>query len=399
MAELRYAEIRFKDRVAGNLIETPDGGTVFEYSQQCDEAIACALPRDQDRHVWDTGLHPFFEHLGPEGWLRNRQARTAEITVEDDFGLLLEYGADCIGAVSVHDSAGGELNTDNRILDRLTQAAVQSKRTISGVQPKILVTRKGDRYFPAEQEDPAPYIAKFPSDDLPDLVSNEDFSLRLARIFLGSRRVTKAQRALVDGIETPALLVERFDRTANNEKLRLEDFAQILSQPKRRDFSGKYEGSFEQIADAIRSYSALPEIDIQLFFQMLIAFAVLGNCDCHLKNFSLLETRRGLRLVPAYDVVNTYIYGKVGYSTRFGLRLLGEEYQFDRLNRDIFSRFGRVIGLNPIAIDKSIDDIGAKQDKVLALIGPIAAVDQNGLFADYEQCVRDALVRVCGSDF
>ena len=91
MAQLRFAEIRFKDSVAGILQETPNGGTLFEYNSDFSESIACSLPRHQDQHIWSNGLHPYFEHLGPEGWLRNRQARTAEIDVEDDFGILLEF--------------------------------------------------------------------------------------------------------------------------------------------------------------------------------------------------------------------------------------------------------------------------------------------------------------------
>ena len=140
MAELRYAQIRFKNRVAGHLQETPNGGTLFEYGRDFSEQIGCAIPRQQDRHTWDAGLHPFFEHLGPEGWLRNRQARTADVDVEDDFGILLQYGADCIGAVSVHDPDAVEPEIGSRDLDRMTRAAVGSRRTISGVQAKILVT-------------------------------------------------------------------------------------------------------------------------------------------------------------------------------------------------------------------------------------------------------------------
>lgn len=402
MAKLRYAQIRFKNRIAGHLQETPAGGTVFEYGPDFGETIACALPRDEDRHAWDAGLHPVFEHLGPEGWLRNRQARTAEIEIEDDLGLLLEYGADCIGALSVHDTEPSKPTPDLARLDQLTRAAVQSKRTLSGVQPKILVTRRNNRYHPAAQDEAAPYIAKFPSDDVPDLVTNEDISLKATRLLLGANRVTKAKRGLVEGFRTPALIVERFDRTDRfdrsdgNEKLRLEDFAQILCKPKRRDYSGKYDASFEEVAEAIRAHSALPEIDISHFFQQLLVFAILGNCDCHIKNFSLLETGRGLRLSPIYDVVNSHIYGKQGYSTRFGLRLLGERYQFEALNRDVFDRFGRLVGLNQSAIDRAFNGIARKRGDVLDLVRGWGANREDGIAADYEQTLIGAFIRICG---
>ena len=396
MAELRYAHIRFKTQDAGHLQETPAGGTVFEYDPSFHEAIACALPRDKERHHWEVGLHPVFEHLGPEGWLRNRQAQTADIAVEDDFGLLLEYGADCIGAISVHDAAHRAQQQDLRDLDPLTRNAVAGRRTLSGVQPKILVARTDNRYHPAGPDEPAPYIAKFPSEDLLDLVSNEDLSLKAARILLGANRVAKAGRAAIEGIQAPALLIERFDRTGRNEKLRLEDFAQILCRPKRRDFTGKYDAGFEDIAEAIRAHSALPEIDINHFFRQLFVFALLGNCDCHLKNFSLLETARGLRLSPVYDVVNSYAYARHGYSTAFGLRLLGERRPFDQLSRDVFDRFGREIGLTQTAIDRAIGEIAGKRHDVLDLVRRYLGDRDDGLAADYEQTLIGASLRLCG---
>ena len=177
MAALRQAQIDFKGRRAGSLREIPEGGTVFEYDPQFPEDIACALPRAHDSHFWPVGLHPFFEHLGPEGWLRNRQARTAEIAIEDDFGLLLAFGADCIGAVTVHAAEEPSVSTNAAQLDELTVAAVAGKRTISGVQPKLLVNKSAAGFVPAGATGLAFYIAKFPGEDLPNIVANETLAL------------------------------------------------------------------------------------------------------------------------------------------------------------------------------------------------------------------------------
>jgi len=51
MAQLRYANINFKNRIAGTLRETPDGGSEFEYAADFTGEIACALPRDSGRHA------------------------------------------------------------------------------------------------------------------------------------------------------------------------------------------------------------------------------------------------------------------------------------------------------------------------------------------------------------
>ena len=135
MAE-RCANILFKDQAAGVLYETPQGGTRFVYNPDAVETIACALPVGEREHAWPTGLHPFFQHLGPEGWLREKQARAGRVEEEDDFGLLLRYGQDCIGAVGVR--AIEPVAALWAPADAETKAAVAGKRTVSGVQKKLL---------------------------------------------------------------------------------------------------------------------------------------------------------------------------------------------------------------------------------------------------------------------
>ncbi len=72
------------------------GGTRFAYGDGWTEEIACCFPPTRREHEWENGLHPFFQHIGPEGWLREQQARTAHIDGEDDFGLLLRFGSNII---------------------------------------------------------------------------------------------------------------------------------------------------------------------------------------------------------------------------------------------------------------------------------------------------------------
>ncbi|MBE0530593.1 MAG: HipA N-terminal domain-containing protein, partial [Rhodospirillales bacterium] len=103
---LRRAHILFKDHLAGQVKETPAGGTVFTYEAGWQAPIACALPIAERWVAWAGGLHPVFQNLGAEGWLRQRQARAGRVEGEDDLGLLLRHGRDCIGALSVVPEAG-----------------------------------------------------------------------------------------------------------------------------------------------------------------------------------------------------------------------------------------------------------------------------------------------------
>lgn len=236
----RQAIILFKGQVAGTLRETVAGGTLFAYGPDWREPIACCLPVAQREHAWDRGLHPFFQHLGTEGWLREQQARFGHLATEDDLGLLLRHGLDCIGAVGVRPA--GPLTA----LEPLAEQAINPGRTVSGVQRKLLVTEDPDQpgfWRPAGPDGPAPYIAKFNSESLPTLVRNEALSLRWTAAVLGSAEVNHAQIGPVSGTGEPALIVTRFDRTADGAKLRMEDMAQILCRPRGNDYAGKYEGA------------------------------------------------------------------------------------------------------------------------------------------------------------
>lgn len=386
MADLRYAQVWLKDQPVGILRETPSGGTEFAYDSGIGAGIACTLPAHQRTHTWPQGLHPFFQHLTPEGWLRGKQARQSEIQPEDDFGLLLRYGRDCIGAVSIINPAVPAHAERANILDPL-DAATSQPRTLSGVQPKILATKIADKYVPAGPDGAAPYIAKFPSEDLPDLMINEDLTLKLCRDLLGRDAVTDAHRDIVQGLSRPALLVRRFDRGAHGEKYRLEDFAQLLNKPRGRDFNGKYDASFEDCARVIRAYSVRAEVDLLRFFERIIVFFLLGNGDAHLKNFSLLETTDGLRLSPAYDVVNTYVYGARGFTTRFGLRIGDAVLQHDQVTGAVLSQLGHDIGLSKTAVPYTVERFRKPIQKALAEI-PAPSDRDDDLFGPYARSVQ-----------
>lgn len=347
MANLRFGIVTFKGQDVGVLNELPTGGTSFTYSDGAPE-IACALSREIRTHNWPAGVHPFFAHLGPEGWLRARQEAIADASADDDLGLLLAFGADCIGAVGVNDpgqqGAGFLLNTE---ADAETRAIAEGHRTISGVQAKILCIKENDVYAPAKAEGPAPYIAKFPREDLTNLVANEFVTLELIKILLPRDTVNRAEIAVVSGLNRPGLLVERFDRIGDNwaTKLRCEDFTQVLCLPPGLDRKNKYNQGYETLARAIQ-FSKAPVIDLARIFARLVAFVLLGNTDCHLKNWSLLEHPEGLRLAPIYDVLNTYIYGAQQYSTVFGLQFEGQRIQWDQYDRALLNKIGASLGIN-----------------------------------------------------
>jgi serine/threonine-protein kinase HipA len=182
----------------------------------------------------------------------------------------------------------------------LTQAEILMKAremagrmSISGVQPKLSMARRGSKLLPVTSG--GQFILKPQTETFPHLPQNENLCMRIAGL-LGIDIPPQALLDLHDG--SPAYLVRRFDRTPEGEKLRCEDFVQILGE------EDKYSGSLERIGKKIQALSVFPGLDAQLFFERVLLNFLLGNGDAHLKNFSLLEAEGGgLRLSPAYDIV------------------------------------------------------------------------------------------------
>lgn len=390
--ELRKAEILFKDNPAGTFEETANGGTRFTYGTAWQTPIACTFPILQREHEWPQGVHPFFQHLGPEGWLREKQARVAHIAEEDDFGLLLRYGADCIGAVGVRRFAGDD---GPDVID-VTEVTASPGRTVSGIQRKLLVVKEGTGFTPAGAKGVAPYIAKFNSERerVQSLVRNEALSLRWSQELLGKDEVNEFRLANVAILNELALVVTRFDRKPDGTKLRLEDFAQILNKPRGRDFAGKYAASYEDVAAVIKQHSVRPEIDLGRFFRRLIVFVLVGNCDAHLKNFSLLETDAGLRLSPAYDIVNTALYD--GFDQNLALSIAGKTLSLDQVTRADLENFGKSIGLAPRAIEQTFADLKTRVQRAAGILQPPQGEPPEGFVHRYSEIVSRACLRILG---
>jgi|TARA_R110000824_G_scaffold118960_2_gene271554 serine/threonine-protein kinase HipA len=388
--ERRSAIVFFKDEIAGTLAETVNGGTRFTYAPSQKEKIACCFPITSREHEWRQGLHPFFQHLGPEGWLREKQARVAHIVEEDDFGLLLRYGADCIGAVSLQPAEDAAPDAE------ITEATANPGRTVSGVQRKLLVTKDSPRgpFHPAAAQGPAPYIAKFNSERIDTLVRNEALSLRWTAAVLGAKEVNTFQTAHISDVNEIALVVTRFDRNRKGEKLRQEDCAQILCKPKGQNYAGKYDAAYEDVADIIKTYSTRPEIDLARFFRRLIAFTLIGNCDAHLKNFSLLETPTGLRLSPAYDVVNTVIYD--GFDQTLALSINGKKIQHAAADNALFHAFGHQIGLSRRTIDQTFTALKRQALKAAPIIEQSDTNDPQSFRPRFAEIVSNACLRILG---
>src|ERR1700741_4082556 len=142
MAAALWGKVYYNDNLfAGELRQEPGGRCVFTYDTSYIEAkhpaIAFTLPLRAEMYMSEQGLHPFFDNLVAEGWLRNAQARALKVDTSNRFALLLAFGHDCAGAVSVIDPAPASepaIDMD----DPVARAALSSRASLSGIQPKLL---------------------------------------------------------------------------------------------------------------------------------------------------------------------------------------------------------------------------------------------------------------------
>ncbi len=309
MARTLWGKVYLKDVYAGRLQEEPGGRCVFTYDptyleREQPAVIAHTLPLRPEPYVSERGLHPFFDNLVAEGWFRNAQAHALGIDPRSRFALLLGFGHDLAGAVSVEDPEPAERkNLDHA--DDATIAALLGRASLSGIQRKLLVIKDGKSYRPVGPDELSTHIAKLPSGNLTNLLELEYLTTLAVRTLLPSDETVDMDIHHLSSIKEDALIIPRFDRTGTGKRIHFEEFNQLLGKYSGDD---KYDGAYEDMGQFIlRTPSCIPaEADRML--RRILACLLVGNTDAHFKNFAMFHKRDGLRLTPAYDLVAASFY-------------------------------------------------------------------------------------------
>lgn len=177
----------------------------------------------------------------------------------------------------------------------LCAQAMVGKMSISGVQPKLsLRLDKAKRELVPVAAGGA-YILKPQIQQFPHVPENESCCMDIAAT-LDIDVPPHCLLPLKDG--TLAYVVKRFDRDGER-KIHQENFYQILEK------KDKYAGSLEEIGKKLKEISAVPGLDVQLFFERVVLNFLIGNGDGHFQNYAISYTDNGVRLAPAYDLVCT----------------------------------------------------------------------------------------------
>ena len=237
-------------------------------------------------------------------------------------------------------------------LRELAKQVVRSQTAVTGVQAKLSMdieqTAQTTRLTIVETG--GKYILKPQTQQYPYLPENEDLTMHLAEMV----KIDVVPHTLFrfDNGEY-CYLIKRIDRDKKGIKIPMEDMCQLTEHLTER----KYKSSYEQIAKAIRKYSAVSGLDLTKFWTIVVFSWLVGNSDMHLKNFSLYAPDEiDYILTPAYDLLNTLLVipedteelaltlnGKKRKLTRYDFEqaMLGSGLN-EKVISNIFSRFQRL---------------------------------------------------------
>lgn len=179
-------------------------------------------------------------------------------------------------------------------------AARADKMSIQGVQPKLsAILKPKDGHFEIVDTG-GRYILKPCPPQWSEVPENEALTMTLAD-HCGIEVPPHGLVAAVDGTWT--YWIQRFDRKGRNERIPVEDFAQL--QGATRDT--KYDSSLERVVATINSFATFPAIERRKLAKRVLFCFLTGNEDMHLKNLSLITRKKKVELSPAYDLLNSSI--------------------------------------------------------------------------------------------
>ena len=241
--------------------------------------------------------------------------------------------------------------TEDQILE-LAEQVIKSQRTVTGVQPKLSLGLSNEIDKPERFTIVGlwgGYILKPQTNLYSNLPEIEDLTMHLAEI----SKIKTVQHSMIKLKSGQlAYITKRIDRN-NGKKLHMEDMCQLTE----RLTEHKYKGSYEQVAKAIKKYTANPGLDVTDYYELVLFSFLTGNNDMHLKNFSLLKRNLTYDLCPAYDLVASELVVE-GDDEDLALNLNGKK---KKIKRKDFESVMKGAGLE----QKVIENIFKKYKKLL----------------------------------
>ena len=346
------------------------------------QPLSLSLPITESRYPGILA-QPYFEGLLPEGEARYAIARRLGIPQTSSVKLLRALGRDCVGDISIVEEGGGiDPNSNNgygseaqthlpihdcirKIAERpheeIPRLQEDMRLSLAGGQEKIALYHKQGEpllegwYIPALGS-PTTHIIK------PGVLENHYPQITLNE-FLCLRAASACGISTVDAEilfpETPVIVIRRYDRIMGDimenglnavGRIHQEDCCQACGIKSSMKYEHDGGPGFKRIRDLLVKHCKRPVDDIATLVKWGIFNYLIGNCDAHAKNLSLLYNTDGtVSLAPAYDIISTTVYdGRFGskLSRNLGMRI-GMHENINKVVKDDFDMFARDVRVRP----------------------------------------------------
>lgn len=335
------------------------------------QAISLSLPLRGEPYGRMDAM-PYFEGLVPEGNARALMAADLHVRSDDYLSMLAACGSDCVGDLMLTEGEaatkmGWEPISDEdmaSVLARpqaMTELNRASRLSLAGTQNKV-----GLAHVPGEPLSSGWYrpLGRAASSHIlkvssKDAISYFEYLCMRAAEACGLR----VARTELLGFSTPVVVSERFDRRVwfaggelDVDRLHQEDLAQafgLVSSSKYAELEG---GSLHAIAGLILHEAEDPARDLAELSKLSCFNYLIGNCDNHLKNLSILYNNNwsGFSLAPAYDLVCTTWFPE--YSRDMGMAL-GGVHDIDAVTADDVRALAGEIGIGARALKRMAHEL------------------------------------------
>ena len=333
--------------------------------------LSLSLPLRPERFS-EAEIRPYFEGLLAEGRARATLASELGLAEEDWVGLLAACGRECVGDVLVLDrpveypldvgdyESLGEDDLRRMFLNEpgVARENVETRLSLAGTQSKTALaydygSASSGRWLRPVGLSASTHVLK--TSHLRDLPEVEYLCMTAAR-----QCGMKVADVELLGYGNPVLAVERFDRDVSltDEGMTVfrrhqEDMAQALGVGGGSKYAELEGGSIRRMAELLRRHGLRPASDVAGLAQMACLNYLVGNCDAHLKNFSILhegsdhEEGALVSLAPAYDLVSTTYFPK--HPRRLAMRV-GDAQGIDEVTPESFRALAADLGIRDSAL-------------------------------------------------
>lgn len=385
--------VYLRNKKCGYLFSTPDKGIVFEYdidylSDTENHPLSVSLPFSKKTFSQKECI-PYFYGLLPEGDVKKKIAAELHVSETSTLKLLEALGGECAGTVSFFKEEEIIIPPQEEYLfceenylqikrEEIFQKIKNSPKipvlmsekeyrlSLAGAQEKIALTYINGNWYVPLNGAPSTHILKPARLDYPDLGINEYISMKLAKHYLGNVPEVDLLSFTKEEETYQVFCIERYDRkivfdsnAIRIQRVHQEDFCQALGIMSDNKYQNDGGPGLVDLISIIRDNSSSPIIDVQKCAEYFIFNFLIGNCDAHGKNYSLLY-KDGKQLAPAYDIVSTTVYPDL--SKKLSMKI--GYYEIEKVRKShIIDTFEKA-GINARIVNRIFDNFVQKTENL-----------------------------------